>query len=87
MANPPDNRHPLAVAVQWASHGTTIALEMVIPGVVGLWIDRQLGTVMVFLVLGAILGLGAGMLHLVRLAAHADRGEPSERSSQDDDST
>ena len=87
MSHRTDDRNPLAVAVEWTSRVTTIALEFVIPGVIGVWIDQQLGTVMVFLVLGVIFGMSAGMLHLARLAASADRGEPSERSSQDDDST
>lgn len=63
---------------------TTIALEMVLPPVIGLWIDRQLGTVMVFLVLGAILGMTTGILHLVRLAASLERDEPSDGSQSDD---
>lgn len=46
----------------------SVALEMVVPGLIGLWIDRQLGTVMVFLVLGVALGMGVGLFHLVRLA-------------------
>ncbi len=61
-----------------------ISLEMVIPGLDGLWIDRQLGTVMVFLVLGVILGMTAGMVHLVRLAASAQGNEPSDRKSSED---
>lgn len=45
-----------------------IAVEMVVPGLIGLWIDRQLGTIMVFLLLGVALGMGLGLFHLVRLA-------------------
>ncbi len=41
---------------------------MVLPGIAGLWIDRQLGTVMVFLILGVVFGMTAGMIHLVQFA-------------------
>ena len=85
MADPPDDRSPLARAAEWSSRATTIALEMVIPAVVGLWIDRQLGTVMVFLLLGAILGLTAGMWQLIRMATEAQRGEPSDGKSSEHD--
>jgi F0F1-type ATP synthase assembly protein I len=39
---------------------------MVIPGILGYWVDRQLGTLMVFLVLGVVLGMASGMVHLIR---------------------
>ena len=66
---------------------TAISLEMVLPGLIGFWIDRQLGTVMVFLVLGVILGMTTGMIHLVRLtsstsAAERERRKPSKKSSE-----
>jgi len=58
---------------------TTISLEMVLPGVIGFWIDCQLGTVMLFLVLGVILGVTAGIIHLVRLASSVSPAEPEGR--------
>jgi len=65
---------------------TTIALEMALPGLLGLWIDRQLGTVMLFLVLGVTLGMTVGMLHLVRMATTLHGDKPSDRESSDKDS-
>ena len=84
VKNPADDRSSLALAYGWAVRVTTISLEMVVPGLIGLWIDRQLGTVMVFLVLGMILGVTGGMLHLVRLTAALQRSERSDRKSSDD---
>jgi len=46
-------------------------MEMVLPGLVGLWIDRRLGTKAIFLMLGVALGFSSGLLHLIRL------GQPS----------
>jgi F0F1-type ATP synthase assembly protein I len=80
---PRDDRSPLALAYGWAVRITSISLEMVVPGLIGLWIDRQLGTVLLFLVLGVIVGVTMGMIHLVRLAAAASRRGPSPRTSLD----
>jgi F0F1-type ATP synthase assembly protein I len=77
----PDDRSPVALAYGWAVRITAISLEMVVPGLIGLWVDRQLGTVMVFLVLGVIVGVTAGMFHLVRVAGSLQRGEPPDRNS------
>ena len=85
MTNSPDDRSPLAEAVAWSSVVTTVSLEMVVPALIGYWIDRQLGTVMVFLVLGAILGMTTGILHLVRLTTLPSPGARRGRRSSDDD--
>jgi len=82
----PDQRPLLIVAAEWMSRVTTISLEMVLPGLIGFWIDRQLETVMVFLVLGVILGVTVGMLHLVRLTASSSRGRQGEPTSSENDS-
>ncbi len=75
MKESPDDRPPMVVAAEWTSRVTTIALEMVLPGLAGLWIDRKLGTVLVFLVLGVALGMTVGMIHLVRMTAPRQKGK------------
>jgi F0F1-type ATP synthase assembly protein I len=46
----------------------SVALEMVLPGLAGwYWVDQRLGTKFVFLILGLVLGVVGGMIHLVRL--------------------
>jgi ATP synthase protein I len=63
-----DDRSPFVLALEWTSRITTIALEMVLPCLVGFWLDRRLGTWVLFAVLGAIAGFAAGMWHLIQLA-------------------
>lgn len=58
----------LALGVQWSSRITSIALEMVLPAVLGIWIDSKLGTEILFTVLGGILGMSAAMMHLLRIS-------------------
>jgi F0F1-type ATP synthase assembly protein I len=45
----------------------SVAVEMVLPGLAGYWVDQRLGTKIVFLVLGLVLGVVGGMIHLVRM--------------------
>jgi len=80
VPDPPDNRSPIAVAATWVSMVTTIVVEMVIPPLLGFWLDEKLGTRVVFVSLGAIGGLALGMTSLVRLARsegkHGDKDDP-----------
>ncbi len=70
----PDDRDPLARAVEWTSRVTTISFEMVLPGMVGFWIDQRLGTKAIFLVLGVVLGFATGLWHLIRLGKSSPPG-------------
>ena len=67
MTTPPDDRTPAAIAYQWASRIMVVALEMVLPGLAGHWIDDQLGTVVLFLLIGLGLGSTAAIIHLIRM--------------------
>ena len=61
---------------------------MVVPGLIGLWIDRKLGTVMVFLVLGMVLGMTTAIWHLVQLGASVEqKGPPHNRADTQSDET
>jgi F0F1-type ATP synthase assembly protein I len=84
MKPPPDDRSALALAYGWAVRITAISLEMVVPILIGLWLDRKLGTVLVFVVLGAVVGVTAGLFHLIRLAGPVHRCEAPHRKSLDD---
>lgn len=66
-ALPPDDRSPVAIAAEWSSRIMTIALEMVLPGVAGAWLDKRLGTRFVFTLLGFGLGMTAALWHLTNL--------------------
>ena len=44
VTNPPEDRSPIALAYMWVARITTISIEMVAPGIVGFWLDGQLGT-------------------------------------------
>ena len=56
----------MAEAMNWVSKITTVALEMVLPGLAGLWLDNQLETRFLTL-LGFALGVPLGMWHLIAM--------------------
>jgi F0F1-type ATP synthase assembly protein I len=68
VSEPSDDRSRQAVAYSWASRIISISLEMVLPCLAGWWLDGKLGTRVVFTVLGAVLGLTLGMMHLLQIA-------------------
>jgi hypothetical protein len=56
----------IAEGMKWVSRITTVALEMVLPGLVGLWLDNQLET-QFFALLGFALGVPLGIWHLIAM--------------------
>ena len=84
MTNPQDDRSAIAHAYAWASRIVSICLEMVVPGLVGLWIDRSLGTKVLFTFAGFGLGFTLGMIQLVRITRTLNSGEegPDDRADE-----
>jgi hypothetical protein len=62
----------LAKAYGLASLGLTVAIGMVVPGLLGVWLDRTLGTKVLFTVLGFAVGMTWGVIQLSRLARPKD---------------
>ena len=50
-----------------------VCVEMVLPGLVGYWIDLKLGTVLVFMLIGLAIGCTGGMWHLMQMIAAENR--------------
>lgn len=63
----PDDRSQIAIAYQWASRIVTVALEMVLPGLLGYWLDQRFGLKPILTVVGFLLGLVVGMWHLLQM--------------------
>jgi hypothetical protein len=72
----------MAVAYHWASRIMIVAMEMVLPGLAGHWLDVQLGTVVLFLLVGLGLGCTAAIVHLIQMT----RTETGTKSSNRTDS-
>lgn len=78
-----ENRPPIAVAMEWVSRITTVALEMVLPGLGGVWLDKRWGTGFIGL-LGFALGVSLGIWHLLQMTRTANaKGGSQEPPSKD----
>ena len=62
----------------WVSRITTVGLEMVLPGLAGVYLDRKLGTSFLTLI-GFGLGLVVGMTHLLLMTAWSEQEDSSEQ--------
>jgi F0F1-type ATP synthase assembly protein I len=78
-----DQRPPLAVALELAYLVTSVAMMMALPAGAGYWGDLKLGTSPCLVILGAVAGLGIGMLQLLRFAGEVKK-RPKNRPDQNE---
>ena len=62
-----DDRSPFALAYEWSARITSISLELVVPVLIGYWLDQRWGTLPLLLIVGVILGFATATLSLLRL--------------------
>ena len=62
----------MAKAFRWAYRIMAVSLEMVLPGVAGVLLDRFLGSVVVFTLAGFALGFTAAGFHLAAMTRPRD---------------
>lgn len=79
MDRPPkDQRSIISLAYAWATTIIVISAEMVVPGVLGVWVGHWLGRVAMILL--ALLGFAGGttvaILHLLRLTRPDHKTKP-----------
>ncbi len=73
----PDDRSPMAMAIEWSTRLMAIGLEMALPAIGGHWLDLRIGTSPVLIIGGAVLGFVAGMFHLLQIARQQGPHKPS----------
>ncbi len=75
---------PISQGYAWSVRVTSIALEMVLPSLGGVWLDAKLGTFILFTLLGAVLGMTTALWSLLKTAKQASmegkrKGTPKSR--------
>jgi F0F1-type ATP synthase assembly protein I len=80
VANSPDSRSAVAIAFEWSFTVMTISAEMVVPGLLGYWLDQKLGTQVLFLLLGLVGGSVLAAWSLARVARR--KGSNGKKSSE-----
>ena len=62
-----DTRSPLAIGYMWAMVIMTMGIEMVLPILLGVYLDFKLGTVCLFLIIGIFLGFSIAVANFIKL--------------------
>ena len=68
---------------QLSARISVIALEMVIPALVGIWLDWFLGTVVLCAILGVFLGMALGFWQLLKIARDQNIGVDKSSDTSD----
>ncbi|MGI9456636.1 MAG: AtpZ/AtpI family protein [Aeoliella sp.] len=78
-----ENRSPVAIAYLWASRVLTVSLEMVLPGLAGVWLDAKWDWAPVLTVLGFAGGLVLGVWHLLVMTSERNQAQSSTSCPKD----
>ena len=83
MTQPVDDRSPTAKALSKVTEITAISLMMIVPAIVGHFIDRRFNTVILFTAVGLVLGVGAAIWQLVQFVAHQDQSTSANQNKKE----
>ncbi len=75
----PDEKSPIAAAMEWVARITALAFEMVLPGLGGAWLDSRWGTAPALAIVGFVLGTVGGLSHLLWMTAAANKKSQQQR--------
>lgn len=78
-------RSALASAIEWGARVTTISVSMVLPALIGYWIDQRAGTGLVFAGLGLALGLASAFWQLWKLVKRVEQGDTGAANNDSSD--
>ena len=77
-------RSILAVGLDWAARITSIGLEFVLPGLIGVGLDHVWGTRPWMTICGVIIGFCIGLYELLRIASRtSDQKKPRDLRRED----
>ena len=79
MNHTEDDRSPTAKAFSKVSEITSISLMMIIPAIIGYFVDQRLGTLILFTAIGLIVGMSAAIWQLVKFVALENQKEQSQQ--------
>ena len=69
----------LALALEWVTKITTVALEMVLPALGGSYLDKRIGT-SYWAIVGLVVGFVVGMWHLLQMTRSRPNGQSPRKS-------
>jgi hypothetical protein len=85
MTSQTDDRAQFAIASHWVSRIMTVSLEMVLPGMAGLWRDRRAGTRPLLAMIGFGTGMTLAIWHLLQLTKRDARRRKTDEDLRSQD--
>ncbi len=87
MVGKVDDRSVMAKSMAKVSELMAISLMMIVPALIGIWIDRMLSTVMLFTILGLVFGMIGAGYQLVALVSQSSNKQKSAAKNDKQEST
>lgn len=93
MSNAHDDRSPMAKALSKVTEITTISLMMIVPAMIGYFVDQYFDMLPLFTVIGAVFGMGGAIWQLIAFVSSQEKSKSTnvkplpateEDSDQDD---
>ena len=80
-----DDRSPMAKAMSRSSEIIACCLLMIVPALIGYWVDGKLATGLIFTIAGLVFGMTGAIWQLQRLVASTNSGfKPSDGENEPD---
>jgi F0F1-type ATP synthase assembly protein I len=73
----------MTAAMEWVGRITALALEMVLPGLAGTWLDDRWGTRPALTIIGFLVGMVGGIAHLLWMTAAANNKTQKRRRDKE----
>ena len=75
MTQPLDDRSPSAKALSKVAQITSISLMMIVPAIIGYFVDQYFNTLILFTSIGLVFGIASSIWQLVKFVALQDQDE------------
>ena len=76
MTQPLDDRSPSAKALSKVAQITSISLMMIVPAIIGYFVDQYFNTLILFTAIGLVLGIASAIWQLIKLINKRDQSAP-----------
>ena len=78
VTQPLDDRSPSAKALSKVAQITSISLMMIVPAIIGYFVDQYFKTLILFTAIGLVLGIGCAIWQLIKFVALQDQDEENQ---------
>jgi ATP synthase protein I len=74
-----EDRSPYSIAMEWTARISVISMEMVVPMVIGVWLDSRWRTLPLCVIIGGALGFWTALQSLLQISKQRKTGDSEEK--------